>query len=293
VGFAIVDGIFVGTIYGLFAVGLVLVYNGSRVINFAQAELGTLAVFLTWTFTNGRDVPRLAAAILAIVIVGAVGLAFERLVINPLRDAQRITVAVATVGMSLFLVAIELLFWGASPRNMPSPFRGGVTILGFVVNPIHWIALGSLIVLSFGLASFLRRTDFGLGVVASAQDPTAARLVGVRFADVSAFTWVLAAILGAIAALLVQPRVGGFSIGFMTNNFFVPALAAALVGGLRSLRGAFVGGIVVGLIDSLSQYVVADLRVDIPGVQILVLFLVILLVLLVRPQGLLGGSEAS
>ncbi|MDX1509748.1 MAG: branched-chain amino acid ABC transporter permease [Nitriliruptorales bacterium] len=292
-GFALVDGIFVGTIYGLFAVGLVLVYNGSRVINFAQAELGTLAVYLTWTFTDGRDTPRLAAAIAAIVIVAVIGLAFERAVISPLRDAQRITVAVATVGMSLFLVAIELLFWGASPRNMPSPFRGGVTILGFVVNPIHWIALGSLIVLSFGLAAFLKRTDFGLGVLASAQDPSAARLVGVRFADVSAFTWVLAAVLGALAALLVQPRLGGFGVGFMTNKFFVPALAAALVGGLRSVRGAFLGGIAVGLIDSLSQYAVAEFRVDIPGVQILALFLVILLVLLVRPQGLLGQREAS
>lgn len=288
---ALVDGIFVGTIYGLFAVGLVLVHNGSRVINFAQAELGTLALYLTWTFTDGRDTPRLAAAILAIVIVGALGFAFERAVINPLREAPRLTVAVATVGFSLFLIAIELLFWGASPRNMHPPFLDGVDVLGYIAGPLDWISLAALLILSFGLAAFLKRTDFGLGVLASAQDPTAARLVGVRFADVSVFTWVLAAVLGAVAALLVQPRLGGFGVGFMTNNFFVPALAAALVGGLSSLRGAFVGGIAVGIINSTSQHVFATSGV--PGIQVLTLFLVILLVLLVRPQGLLGGSEAT
>lgn len=288
---ALVDGVFVGTIYGLFAVGLVLVHNGSRVINFAQAELGTLALYLTWTFTDGRDTPRLAGAILAIVIVGALGFAFERTVINPLREAPRITVAVATVGFSLFLVAVELLFWGASPRNMQPPFAGGVEVLGYIAGPLDWISLAALALLSFGLAMFLRRTDFGLGVLASAQDPTAARLVGVRFADVSVFTWVLAAVLGAVAALLVQPKLGGFGVGFMTNNFFVPALAAALVGGLSSLRGAFVGGIVVGIINSTSQHVFATS--GIPGIQVLTLFLVILLVLLVRPQGILGGSEAT
>jgi branched-subunit amino acid ABC-type transport system permease component len=98
-------------------------------------------------------------------------------------------------------------------------------------------------------------------------------------------------VLGAVAALLVQPKLGGFGIGFMTNNFFVPALAAALVGGLSSLRGAFVGGIAVGIITSTSQQLFATS--GIPGIQILTLFLVILLVLLVRPQGILGGSEAT
>lgn len=288
---AIVDGVFVGAIYGLFAVGLVLVYNGSRVINFAQAELGTLALYLTWTFTDGRETPRLAAALLAIVIVGALGFAFERAVINPLREAPRITLAVATVGFSLFLVAIELLFWGASPRSMQPPFEGGITILGYIAGPIDWVSLGSLIVLSFGLAAFLKRTDFGLGVLASAQDPTAARLVGVRFADVSVFTWVLAGVLGAMAALLVQSRNPAFGVGFMTDRFFVPALAAALVGGLSSLRGAFVGGIAVGVINSVVQQLFATS--GIPGIQILTLFLVILLVLLIRPQGLLGGSAAT
>jgi branched-chain amino acid transport system permease protein len=174
---------------------------------------------------------------------------------------------------------------------MQSPFEGGVNVLGYIASPLDWISVGALVLLSFGLGAFLKRTDFGLGVLASAQDPTAARLVGVRFADVSAFTWVLAGVLGAVAALLVQARNPAFGVGFMTDRFFVPALAAALVGGLSSLRGAFVGGIVVGVIDLTSQQLFATS--GIPGIQVLTMFVLILVVLLIRPQGLLGTREAT
>jgi branched-chain amino acid transport system permease protein len=286
---ALISGLVVGGIYGLLALGIVLVYKGARVLNFAEAELGTFALYIAWWGVDQRGWPWPLAALLALVAVGLVSFAFERLVVARMVDASRLSVAIATLGLMLLLLAVELKVWGSGPKFLAAPFDGqAFQVAGVFITPVQVVAVLGAAAIGFGLTTFLRRTDFGLGVLAAAQDATAVRLMGVPFAKVSAFTWVAAGVLGGVAALLIEPSIGAFAPGF-TLPLFVPALAAALIGGLDNLTGAFVGGVAVGLVDQLVRW--QFVGSTIPGVTSLVIFGLIVAVLLLRPGGLLPAPK--
>lgn len=287
-GSTLVSGVVNGAIYGLIALGIVLVYKGSRVLNFAQGEIGTFALFVTWWFVTKQHWPWLAGALMGIATAVFIGLLFERLVVRRMVEASRLSVAVATIGLFLFLIAASAFAFSEAVVVLPPPLKGlGPRIFDFYVSPTALLGLGTVAVFGFGLTTFLRRTDFGLGVLAAAQDPSMVRLVGVRLSRVSAFTWGLAGALGAIAALLIEPIVGAFGPGFMTQ-FFLRGLAAALLGGLASLPGAFVGGVALGVIEALV--VKGFFSTTFPGVSSVTVFVVIVIVLLFRPSGLLGKT---
>ena len=283
---ALLVGIVNGAIYGLLALGIVLVYKGSKVLNFAQGEFGTFGLFIAWWLIEQKDLPWGVGAIIAIASVVAIALLFDRLVIQRMVQASRLAVAVATVGLFLFLLSLEIVIFKQAVAFLRPPVRGtGEPILGIPLNPTQMIAIGTLIAIGVAAAAFLRYTDFGLGVLATAQDNDAARLVGIRVKRVSSFTWGAAAALGALAALLVEPIVGVFGPGSMTE-FFIRGLAAALVGGLTSLPGAFVGGITVGIIETLAITQIG--QTTFPAVSSVIMLAIIITVLLFRPAGLLG-----
>ncbi|HUR49488.1 MAG TPA: branched-chain amino acid ABC transporter permease [Acidimicrobiales bacterium] len=292
-GQALVSGVVVGGIFGLLAVGIVLVYKGARVINFAQAEIGTFCLYVAYFVVDGDDglgLPWIVGALAALVIGGLVSFAFERLVVRRMFGAERLSVAVATIGLLLLLFSLELKFFGSAPRFLAKPIDGlGPKVFGIFVSPTQLLALVAALAIGFGLTAFLQRTDFGLGVLAAAEDANAARLVGVPLARVSAFSWTVAGALSVIAAVLVEPTIGIFFPGVMTL-LFVPALAAALVGGLSSIAGAFVGGLVIGVVDQVVRYLFLGSSIAAP--EIIASFLVILVVLLIRPQGLLARRAA-
>lgn len=287
---AIVSGIANGGIYGLLAVGIVLVYRGSRVLNFAQAELGTFGLFVTLALVDGLHFPWAIAALGGLIASGIIGLLFERFVVRRMGDASRLSVAVATIGLFLLLFSVELKIWGVSPRVLDPPIGGlGVKVFGFYLSPTYMLALVTMVVAGIALTAFLTRTDFGLGVLAASQDANAVRLVGVRLSRVSAFTWALGAMVGCVAALLIEPSIGGFTPGFMTV-LFVDSLAAALLGGLNNLTGAFVGGIVIGVTEAFVAFMLGD--TTFPGIKLVAVFVIIIGVLMFRPQGLLVRAKA-
>lgn len=289
-GEAIVIGLANGGIYGLVALGIVLVYKGSRVINFAQGEMGNLGLYLAWLVVERGHKPWLLGALVAIAAMAVLGMIFERLVVRPMMEGPRLAVTVATIGLLLFIVGLELKVWGTSPEILRAPIEGlGPKVMGFFVSPTRMLALAAVAAVGLGLAAFFRRTDFGLGVIAASQDPVATRLMGVPLARVSAFTWIIAGALGALAALLIEPSIGVFAPGLMTT-LFVRGLAAALLGGLMSLPGAFVGGLAIGVIESVVGQ--AFVQSSFPGIQTVALMLVIIGVLFVRPQGILGRASA-
>jgi len=157
------------------------------------------------------------------------------------------------------------------------------------VTPTQVISIVVLAATGLGLALLLRSTDFGLGVLAAADDPQAVRLVGVPLSRVSLFTWGTGAALASVAALLFEPTITVFAPGY-AERIFVGGLVAALVGGLSSLPGAFAGGIAVGVIEVFVRD--RTLTSSVPGLTTLAMFAVILLVLLARPRGLLGRAAA-
>jgi branched-chain amino acid transport system permease protein len=277
-----------GAIYGLLALGVVLIYRGSRVLNFALGEIATGAVFVALELVHA-GVPYVLAALIAVSLAVTVGVLFERLVISQLADAPRVTAAVATIGLFLLILTIELtIYAGALPHLDPLIHGSGVEIFGYFINPSQMLAIGVVVLLAGGLTALLRRTDFGLAVLASADDAQAVRLVGVPLWRVSAFTWGAGSGLAAIAGLLLVPSYGGTNIpGEVSGRVFLFALAAALIGGLSSLQGAFLGGMVVALLDAVSRQI--DLG-SVNGLSTDVVVAVIIAVLILRPQGLLART---
>jgi branched-chain amino acid transport system permease protein len=284
----IVLGIVSGSIYALIALGIALVYNASRVLNFAQVEMGTLTLYLTWWLTAREHQPWIVGAIASLLAATAIGLLFERLIVRRMLTASRLSVAVATIGLLLLMLAVESALFAGTIDILPPPIAsGGVTIAGYYVTSSQWLALGLVIAVGAALAVFLRVTDFGLAVLAAADDPVAAQLMGVPRGRVSAFTWGTAGALSALAVLLIEPTVGALAPGAF-NNLFIYGMTAALVGGLSSLPGAFIGGLVVGVAEAeVKAHVTTQ---AIPSPEVALMLVIVVAILLLRPQGLLGRS---
>src|SRR5438093_12530119 len=177
-GRTLISGLANVGIYALLAVGIVLVYKGSRVLNFAQGEIGTFGLYIAWWMTDKHHLPWVAGAFAAMAAGALIGASFERIVVRPMGDASRVSVAVATIGLLLLLTAIEFKVWGPSPQILAPLIPGlGPQVFGYYVSYTPLLGLGAALVLGLSLAWFLRRTDFGLGVLAASEDPTTTRLV--------------------------------------------------------------------------------------------------------------------
>ncbi|HVE74934.1 MAG TPA: branched-chain amino acid ABC transporter permease [Mycobacteriales bacterium] len=275
----LVLGLISGGIYALFALGVVLVHRGTGVLTFGNGEVGTAGLFLAAVLVTDRGVPWFVGAIAAIAFAIALACLFEVLVVRRMSGSDPVAIAVATVGLALFILASEFQIFGESPKALAGPVEGGVEIAGIIVTPTQIIGLVLAVVIGFGLQSLLRRTDFGLGILAAAQDPAAVRLVGVPLSRISLTIWGAAAALAVIASLLVEPTVGVFGPGY-SSELYVVGLAAAVVGGLNSLPGAVVGGLTLGIAESAASRYLSDLGLS--GLRYVVVLIVLLAVLLGR-----------
>lgn len=290
-GQALVLGTIAGGIYGLFAVGIVLVYRGSGALNFAQGEIGTAGLYVAWYLVTDRGFPWWIGALGAVAVCTALGAGFERLVVRPMVDATKLSIAVATVGFLSFLLAVEFRVFSASPRVLRAPIAGSAfTVSGVAVSNTQVLGLIATGLTAAGLAFLLKRTDFGLGIVAASQDPVAARMVGIPVARVATFVWGAGAALTALGALMIEPSIGNFAPGY-ASVLFLGGLAGAVLGGLTSLPGAFVGGLVMGILEYAAKDVFANS--SLPGISSLTTLVVIVAVLLIRPRGLLSGLRGA
>ena len=286
-----VNGIVQGCVYGLLGLGLVLLYKSGRIFNFAQAEFGTFAAFMTAFAREGAGpfpvMPVWAAVLVGLLSGLGIGLLTERIVIRPLFNAAKVTIVVATAGVALLLIAFEGFLAGPEPRQ-------AVTVIGgdlFESGGLRITKLGGAIVLVLALlavasALFFSRTRTGTAIIAVSQEPTATRLVGISVERTSALTWGIAGLLGGIAGILLAGTLGSLAPGILTGVALVPAFTAAVFGGITALPGAFVGGVVIGVIEAMASANVPN--EDLPGAGKVVLFFALLLVLFFRPTGLLA-----
>jgi branched-chain amino acid transport system permease protein len=198
-----------------------------------------------------------------------------------------VTVAVATIALLALLVALEITVFGPVGRNLPPPLTGhSVNVIGVYVSPTQFASLLLVAAVAGALAAFFRFTDFGLSVVAAAQDQEALRFLGIPLKRASMFTWGLAAVLSAVAALLIEPSIGLISPSAF-GGIFIRALSAALIGGLSSMRGAFLGGVIVGVGEAeIRHFTVGS---SLTGLPELCIFAAVLATLAFRPQGLFGS----
>ncbi len=300
----VVDGVISGAVYGLVAIGLVLVYKGARVFNFAQGEFGTIAAYVAYVAIDRYDQSYLVALPAALLATLLLGLVMERTIVRPLMNQPRVTLLVATIAVTLLLIGLEILIFRIEPLflepivSLAGAGEGvrGIKLFDFIIDPMRIAMLGVLAFLGAVLAYFFSRTNLGLAVLATSQNAFATRVVGIPVARVSRFIWGAAALLGAIAGILYIPPIAGQLVpAVMTSNVLIPAFTAAVIGGMTSLPGAFLGGVVVGLVQKLSSwaattYYLGDVPIQqtVPGAEQVAVFAALLLILLIRPQGLLG-----
>jgi branched-chain amino acid transport system permease protein len=232
-------------------------------------------------------------------ILGAVaaavlmGILVERAIVRPLFDAPRVILLVATAGVALLALGIEIWFGEFTPRPVAKalPTDDRITILGVQVSDQRLLLLAALAVIAALLAYFFNRTNLGLAILGASQEPTATELMGISVKRLSTIVWALAALLGGLAGVLAVPARGSGTVepGTLTLAFLIPALTAAVLGGMTSLPGAFLGGVIVGVVEAVGTS--APIFEDIPGTPgTLLVFLVLLIVLTARPQGLLGKA---
>ena len=297
------SGIGNGAAYGLLGLGLVLLYKSNRIFNFAQGEFATVAAIVTYVVYKALgSLPHPAAYLIAVVagmLAGvAAALLTERLVIRPMFNRAKVVLVVATVGVALLLIGIEGLLPYPKTQSLPaiSDVFGMQSYLARVDQiPIDYQDVAKLVILAaLAIAAFVffRYTRTGTAILAVSQDSTAARVVGISVERISLVSWGIAGLLGGVAGILLAvPPNGSITPGAFTGTTLTVAFAAAVLGGMTSLPGAFVGGLSLGLIEAFanSDSSFVPLLNHVQSAQSeLAVFIVLLLVLLVRPSGMLG-----
>jgi branched-chain amino acid transport system permease protein len=284
------NGIGSGVIYASVALALVIIYRTTGLLNFAQGEMALFSTFVAWWLTDQGwgIVPALFGSIVASFVAGAV---IERVLIRPVEGSKSpLNVVIVTLGMFLAINALAALIFikpGREALQMPLLFpKGDVDVDGVGIQAATVGRAGVLVVECVLLWLLLQKTKLGLKLRAVASNPESSKLVGINPGVMLMVGWALAASLGSVAGVLAASRgTGGFDTSLM-QQVLVFAFAAAALGGFDSPLGAVVGGLIVGVANSLTvQYVDA-----LSGIEVVVPFALILVVLLVRPNGLFGRN---
>jgi branched-chain amino acid transport system permease protein len=290
---ATVRGIAQGSLYALLGLGFVIVYKGTRVVNFAQPVLMILGAYFTSAFAVDRGVPFPLAALAAIAVTSLVAIVVERVAMRPMVGKPPFAAATVTVGIFLALQVVAGDLIGLEQRQVGDPWgldKSEVAGASVFHSDIASIAIAAIVVL--GLGAFFKYTRWGLAMRATAFSQETALAQGVPVGRMFSLSWAFAGGLGAIAGMLVAT--GGAGFDQTTTLVALKALPAIILGGLDSIRGAIVGGVLVGLAEAYTKTYQADhfawLGANFDQV---VPYLVMLVVLLVRPYGLFGTREVE
>src|SRR5438552_978556 len=250
------------------ALALVIIYNATRTLNFAQGEMLMVATFVAWAAQRALGLPPAASLVVAVVTGGAMAWAIERVVIRRAVAATHWDVLIITLGLSLILRSVAGLAWTHDEFPFPSFFGTRPIALGPVrLAPVSLGIVGASLTLMLGLWALFTRTRLGRAMRAVAQNQRAARLVGISVERVYAASWVLASVVGAIAGVLIAPVIFLSSqMGFVTINGFI----AAVLGGFGSMPGAVVGGMLLGVIENLAPlYLPSSIKHSVPFLELI------------------------
>jgi len=298
----IINGLVLGSVYALVALGYTMVYGIINLINFAHGEVLMVGALSSWTvITLLADVALpgwlklLISLVFAVIVCGALNFAIEKIAYRPLRNAPRLAPLITAMGMSLLLQTLAMIIWKPNykpyPILLPSePFLIG----GAVINTTQILILVATGVTLIGLTWLVNRTKLGRAMRATAENPRVAALMGVKPDMVISATFVIGAALAALAGVMYAANYGSVqhTMGFLPG---LKAFTAAVFGGIGNLAGAVVGGVLLGVIESLGAGYIGKLTGGVLGshYQDIFAFIVLILVLTVRPQGLLGERVAD
>ena len=281
----VVSGLATGGIYASLALALVMIYQATDVVNFAQGEMAMFSTYLAWSLLQA-GVPYWVTFFATVAIAFVGGLLIERVVIRPVENAPILTIVIVTLGLLVILNSVAGWIYSYIQKPFPSPFPSKPIQMGNIFFGAHDVGeISVTLIVLLLLFLFFRYTTLGLAMRAAAQNPVSSRLCGIRVSWMLGLGWGLAAAFGAIAGMMVAPIV--FLDPNMMGGIQLYAFAAATVGGFTSPLGAVVGGLLVGVTENLVGTYVSFIGTEL---KLTVALAMIIIVLLVRPTGLFGRT---
>ena len=280
----LVNGVALGSIYSLVALGLTLVYGVLGVPNFAHGALYMLGAYVAFAAVTALGLPYLVALAAAVAALALAGALLERLVFRPLEGRPQVSAMIASLGVLLFLQGSAQVVWGADFRQLPSPFAGSVQMAGLALSQQRLLVVAAAVAVMVLLHLFLKRTLTGASIEAMAQDREGAMLVGIDVHRTALLTFALSAALAGLAAALVAPlHLISPTMGDVVN---MKAFAIIILGGMGSVPGAIAGGFLLALAEVMGATYLSSALADLIGFGMLVA------VLALRPTGLFARAHA-
>ena len=279
-----INGISIGSVYAIIALGYTMVYGIAKMLNFAHGDIIMVGAYMSFCVTNYLGLPAVAGILVAMVVCTTLGIIIEGLAYKPLRGTSSLAVLITAIGVSYFLQNAALLLWGSAPKTFTSVvtfapiklFGGQLTITGEVI-----VTILASVAIMVGLTLFTGKTRMGKALRAVSEDRDAAQLMGINVNQTISMTFAIGSCLAAVAGVLLCSTVPTLqpTTGSMPG---IRAFTAAVFGGIGSIPGAMLGGILLGIIETMTKAYLSTQFSD------AIVFLVLILVLLVKPAGLMG-----
>jgi branched-chain amino acid transport system permease protein len=281
----VINGLVVGSIYALVAMGFVIIYKSTSVLNFAQGEFLLLGAYVSLVLLTRYHVPFYAAVVLTLAFAVVLGLAIERLILRPMIGEPVVSVIMVTLGLSSILRAVVQGIWGTDTRPFPEIFPSAPLMLGPVpVSRAYAWSVGCVVVLLIAFSLFFRYSRFGIAMRATAFSQQVALSMGIPVRHMFALAWAIAAVVSAIGGILLGAVRTGVDQSLALIGLKV--LPVVILGGLDSILGAIVGGLAIGVLENLAGGYLDPLLGG--GVKEVAPFVILVLILMIKPYGLFG-----
>lgn len=281
----LISGISLGSVYAIIALGYTMVYGIAKMLNFAHGDVIMVGAYVIFTFVSTMGYSPVIGVIVAVALCTVLGITIERIAYKPLREASSLAVLITAIGVSYFLQNVALIVFGADTKSFNSIVGFGPFRLGeFVISGETLVTVLSCIVIMVALTTFINKTKAGQAMLAVSEDKGAAVLMGINVNQTIALTFAIGSGLAAIAGALLcsaYPTLSPYT-GSMPG---IKAFTAAVFGGIGSIPGAFIGGILLGIIEIFSKAYISSQLSD------AIVFVVLIIVLIVKPSGILGKNR--
>lgn len=282
----ILSGLSTGAIYALIGIGFSIIYNATGIINFAQGEFVMLGGMLTLFFMVVLKLPLWAAVPCAVAVSTLLGLLFERLAIRPLRRPTPLNLVIITIAGSILMRGLAMLLWGKDTHAL-QPFSGDqpINLMGATILPQHLWILGITLVIIAVNKYFFYHTISGKAMRACSYNSRAAGLVGIDVRRMILFSFMISSAMGAMAGIIVAPlTMTAYDVGVMLG---LKGFCAAIIGGMSSGMSTVIGGLILGILEALGAGLISS------GYKDAIAFIILLLILFIRPQGLFGKADSE
>jgi branched-chain amino acid transport system permease protein len=284
----IVNGLVVGTLYGVVAMSFVLIYKATQVVNFAQGELLLVGAWVCWALLTKYQVPFWLGMPITLVFMFAFGIVIQLVILRPMIGEPIISVIMVTIALSIILQALMKWMFGVNPQPFPRIFATEtVNFAGLQLQTVYVLSLVVSLAMMAGMAWFFRASKYGLAMRATAFNQQVAQSLGISVKSVFAMAWAISATVSAVAGIVVAV-VNGVSSGLSTYG--IKVFPAVILGGLDSIGGSVLGGIIIGLLENAAQFIDGE-YLHWGNLFEIAPFYVLIIILMIKPYGLFGTKD--